>query len=413
MLKPNFWICFLLFFSTLHANEPKVLVGADRVMHEPYASLLKGKKIGLITNHTAINSDKLSTIQLFKTEAKKRSFQLLAFFGPEHGIDGDVHAEKGVQSKDDADGIPIYSLHGETRRPTDEMLKGINLLVFDIQDIGSRSYTYSTTLFYAMEEAAKKGIEVWVLDRPNPLGGLIVDGPMLEDKLRSFVGYINIPYCHGMTIGELAHYFNEEYKVGCKLTVVPMKGWRRSMTFKDTGLTWIPTSPNIPEPDTTFYYPTTGIIGELQLVSIGIGYTLPFKLIGAPWINGKTLADNLNKQKFPGVHFEPFKYRPFYGKFAHKDCQGVLILITNSSLYKPVSTQYLILGILKNLYKNPFQQGLAKAQKRVDMFNKVNGTDQIFKILSQDGYSVWKLITVHEKERKIFEKTRQKYLVYN
>jgi len=403
-------LLLLIFFSSLHGATPKVFVGADSVMLAPFASSLKGKKIGLITNHTAFNANKHSTIQLFKEQAKNKGFKLIALFGPEHGIGGDHYAEEHLTNQIDVDGIPIFTLHGKTRRPTEEMLKGINLLVFDIQDIGSRSYTYITTLFYVMEEAAKKGIEVWVLDRPNPLGGQIVDGPMLEDKWRSFVGYINIPYCHGMTIGELAQYFNQEYAVGCRLTVVPMKGWKRNMTFQDTGLHWIPTSPYIPEANTTFYYPTTGIIGELQIVSIGIGYTLPFKLIGAPWINGKDLAKQLNKQNFPGVHFEPFKYRPYYGKFAKKDCQGVLILVTHPALYKPVSTQYLILGILKNLYKNQFEQALAKSTDRQEMFHKVNGTDQVFKVLNQDGYSVWKLLGIHQNERKVFEKKRLKYL---
>lgn len=402
------WLCAC---TTLHGIESQIQVGADRVMNAPYVSLLKGKKVGLITNHTAFNEKKHSTIQLFKTHAKSKGFKLVALFGPEHGLDGDVYAEQELQSKVDPDGIPIHSLYGKTRKPTDEMLKGVDILVYDIQDIGSRSYTYSTTLFYAMEEAAKKNIPVWVLDRPNPLGGLIIDGPMLEEKWRSFVGYINVPYCHGMTIGELAQFFNQEYQIGCQLTVIPMKGWQRDMIFQDTGLPWIPTSPCIPEANTTFYYPTTGIIGELQLVSIGIGYTLPFKLIGAPWINGTTLAKKLNEQDFPGVHFEPFKYRPYYGKFAKQDCQGVLILITNPAKYKPVSTQYLILGILKTLYKTHFQQALAKAQNRQDIFNKVNGTDEVFKILQQEQYSTWKLLSLHQKEREQFEKKRIKYLI--
>ncbi|MBS4167883.1 DUF1343 domain-containing protein [Parachlamydia sp. AcF125] len=404
------WI-LLCVYTGLQSAESQVLVGADRVMETPYAPLLKGKKIGLITNHTAFTAKKHSTIQLFKTHAKSKGFQLVALFGPEHGLDGNIYADQECQTKLDSEGIPIYSLYGKTRKPTDEMLKGIDLLVYDIQDIGSRSYTYSTTLFYAMEEAAKKKIPVWVLDRPNPLGGLIMDGPMLEEKWRSFVGYINVPYCHGMTIGELAQFFNEEYKVGCQLTVIPMQGWRREMTFQDTGLPWIPTSPCIPEASTTFYYPTTGIIGELQLVSIGIGYTLPFKLIGAPWINGTTLAQKLNEQEFPGVHFEPFKYRPYYGKFAKQDCQGVLILITDMAKFKPVSTQYLILGILKTLYKTHFQQALSKAQKQQEIFNKVNGTEEVLKILHQEQYATWKLLSLHQKEREQFEKKRVKYLI--
>ena len=195
------------------------------------------------------------------------------------------------------------------------MLKGIDLLIYDIQDIGSRSYTFLSTLLYVMEEAAKQQIKVMVLDRPNPINGIVMDGPMLEEKWRSFLGYINVPYCHGMTIGELAQYFNGEYKIGCDLEVIPMKGWKRTMSFKDTHLPWVPTSPHVPEAETALVYPVTGILGELGIVNIGIGYTLPFKLIGAPWIQAEAFAEQLNQQQFPGVRFLPFYYRPFYGKF--------------------------------------------------------------------------------------------------
>jgi uncharacterized protein YbbC (DUF1343 family) len=291
------------------------------------------------------------------------------------------------------------------------MLKNIDLLIYDIQDIGSRSYTYIATLFYVMEEAAKANIEVIVLDRPNPINGLVIDGPMLNEGLRSIVGYINVPYCHGMTIAELAQFFNGEYKIGCKLTVIKMKGWSRSMSFLDTGLPWIPTSPNIPEAATPLYYPMTGLLGELKIVNIGVGYTLPFKLIGAPWINAKKFTEKLNEQKFPGVYFEPFYYKPFFGRFKEKECQGCLLIVTNPLIYKPVSTQYLIIGMLKGLYPEKFQEGIESSKDRKAMFNKVNGTQEIYQIMTEENNIVWKLRSFQEKERSDFANLRKKYLI--
>lgn len=409
-----FSLVFLFFslFSELYcAKPPKVKVGAELLFTEDYVHLIRGKRVGLITNHTAVNSRMVSTIDLLKKNAQKYDFKLTALFAPEHGITGSAHASENVKDEKDPEGIPIYSLHGKTRRPTDKMLSKLEVLLFDIQDIGSRSYTYGTTLFYAMEEAAKHNLQVIVLDRPNPINGIVMDGPMLEEKWRSMVGYINVPYCHGMTIGELARFFNSEYEIGCKLEVVPMKGWQRSMTFQDTGLPWIPTSPYIPEATTAFYYPMTGILGELQVVNTGIGYTLPFKVIGAPWIDAKLFAENLNRQKFPGVFFEPFYYRPFYGRFANEDCEGVLIVITDPLVYKPVSSQYLLIGMLKSLYPSKFKEALSNSVDRKNMFCKVNGTDKIYRIISEEKNIVWTLRTFQEKEREDFANVRKKYLI--
>jgi len=263
----------------------------------------------------------------------------------------------------------------------------------------------------AMEEAAKRSIPVIVLDRPNPINGLTIDGPMMEEKWRSFVGYINVPYCHGMTIGELAYFFNAEYKVGCKLTVIPMKGWKRSMSFADTGLTWMPTSPHIPEAETAFYYPTTGLLGELQMVSTGIGYTLPFKVIGAPWIDASLFAAKLNEQKYPGVYFLPFHYRPFFGRFELQNCQGVLIVVTDPKIYLPVTTQYLLIGILKSLYPQQFAKALKDSASRQEMFNKVNGTAEVYRIIKEEKYAAWQLRELHQSERIAFRLKRQKYLI--
>ena len=407
--------CVKLMFFFLVINictvDAAVQVGVDCLFSPSYKELLQGKKIGLITNHTGIDSRGCSTIDLFKQYQKEYGYSLVALFAPEHGLRGDYHAEKSVADERDSDGIPVFSLHGVTRRPTSAMLKDISLLVFDIQDVGSRSYTYTSTLFYAMEEAAKAKIPVVVLDRPNPLGA-IVDGPMLEEKWRSFVGYVNVPYCHGMTVGELAQFFNGEYQVGCQLTVIPMKEWKRWMVFKETGLTWIPTSPQIPDAETAFFYPTTGLLGELQIVNIGVGYTLPFRVVGAPWINAEKLAQYLNEQKNPGVHFHPFHYTPFFGRFAGQSCHGVLIVLKAPSLYLPVTTQYALLAALKALYPAQFQNGLeGENEKRLKMFHTVNGTKEVYRILKEEPYVFWKLRAIHQKERSEYLRKRELYLI--
>ena len=415
MLKTTLLIfaAFLLQITCLHAEQApqKVKVGIDCLMQDEYIKLLKGKRIGLITNQTAMNNEFKSTADVLKSNATSKGFKLVALFAPEHGINGISSASQQVEDAKDTDKLPIHSLHGKTQRPTDQMLKDITLLIFDIQDIGSRSYTYINTMFYAMEEAAKRGISFMVLDRPNPINGVTVDGPLLEEKWRSFLGYINVPYCHGMTVGELAKYFNSEYKVGCKLDVIPMQGWKRQMTFQETGLQWIPTSPYIPESTTPFFYPTTGIIGELRLVNIGIGYTLPFKVIGAPWIEAMNFAKQLNTQKFPGVHFEPIHYRPMHGRFAKEDCQGVLIQVTDPLVYKPVSTQYLLLGMLKGLYPEKFEESLDAIKKNKETLCKLNGCEEIYRVIVEEKNVVWKLRTLQEKGRDAFLKKRQKYLI--
>lgn len=333
-----------------------------------------------------------------------------ALFSPEHGLNGQHYAWESVAHSQEL-GIPVYSLHGETRRPKPAMLKDLDIVIYDIQCTGVRAYTYPTTLFYMMEEAAKLGIEVIVLDRPNPINGLIVDGPMLEEKWRSYIGYINIPYCHGMTIGELARFFNDEYKVGCKLKVIPMKGWTREMSYRDTGLAWIPPSPNVPEPDTPFFCPSTGILGELGILNIGIGFTLPFKVVGAPWINAREFADKLNGQKLPGVHFQPYSFRPFWGLYKGVDCHGILIQITDAQAYRPLSVQFLILGMLKSLYPKEFMKQLVDSPKK-DLFCKANGTEKVYEILVKEKYPAWKLIELNKTERDAFLEIRKKYLLY-
>jgi uncharacterized protein YbbC (DUF1343 family) len=389
----------------------KVYTGLDALFTEEHRPLLKGKSIGLITNHTAQNASLVHAIQLFEQNEKKFEYKLCALFAPEHGLYGEGYAGEKIVHQKIGDNLCVYSLHGETRRPTKKMLQGLDLLVYDIQDLGCRSYTFATTLFYAMEEAAKENISVVVLDRPNPINGIVVDGPMLEEQFRSFVGYLNIPYCHGMTIGELALFFNAEYDIGCNLTVIPMQGWKRQMSFRDTDLTWVPTSPNIPDPETACFYPTTGLLGELPCVSIGIGYTLPFKLIGAPWIHGEKLAKELNAQRLPGVRFLPIRFRPFFGRFAKESCKGVFIVVQNPETYLPVCTQYAIFRSLKKLYPKQLAAALEQ-EKNKEFFCKVCGTDAILKWLEREDLSIQHLVLLHKKEKEAFVKKRAKYLLY-
>jgi uncharacterized protein YbbC (DUF1343 family) len=405
------WKLILLLLLVPLCLAGYVKVGADVLFDAEHIGLLKGKKIGIITNHSAINGSLQTTFELLKSHQK--DYMIASVFAPEHGFYGSGYAYEEVEDQTIGD-IPVYGLFGARRRPTLEMLSPINLLIYDIQDIGTRSYTFVSTLFYCMEEAAKASIPLIVLDRPNPMGGLVVDGPLIEDKWRSFLGYANMPYCHGMTIGELARFFNEEYHVGCELTVIPMQGWKRSMLFAQTGLPWVPTSPQIPESDTPFFYPTTGLMGHCSMVNIGIGYTLPFKLVGAPWIDAGKFAEALNQQKLSGVYFQPFYYRPFFGKFKLEKCQGVRIIVTDPEKFLPVTTQFTIMGILKNLYPKYFETSIAEVSKNTnkkDVFNKLNGGEEILKILLEEKYIIWKLRDLCARARASFLPTRKKYLI--
>ena len=398
----------ILIFFTCCTFGQEVHLGVDEFFSEQKWKELEGKNIALAMNHTSVNKHLVSTLNLFQKNAKK--VKIVALFSPEHGIDGRGYASEKIDHSM-IDNIPIYSLHGKHRRPTEEMLKNIDCIIYDIQCTGNRAYTYPSMLFYLMEEAAKKNIQIIVLDRPNPINGITVDGPMLEEKWRSYIGYINVPYCHGMTIGELAMFFNQEYQVGCNLKVIPMKGWKRSMNFRDTGLNWVPPSPHIPEADTPVFCLMTGILGELQIVNIGIGYTMPFKIVGAPWIEAISFAEKLNAQKLPGIHFQPFYFRPFYGAFKGIDCQGVLIQITDAKKFKPLSVQYLILGMLKSMYPQEFEKKITLSKSAKDLFCKANGTDEIYNILLEEKYPAWKLIDFQKNERESFLEKRKKYLL--
>jgi uncharacterized protein YbbC (DUF1343 family) len=300
-----------------------VLNGIDVLKADGF-KLLQGRVVGLITNHTGRSVEGESTIDLL---AKAPGVRLAALFSPEHGIRGQAD-EDIASSRDEKTGLPIHSLYGETQRPTAQMLEGIDTLVYDIQDVGVRFYTYPTTLLYAMEEAAKRKIRVVVLDRVNPIDGWTIQGPTLDQSLVSFVGFFPMPVRHGMTIGELAQLFKGESRIATDLAVVQVKGWRREQWFDETGIPWVNPSPNMRTLNEAALYPGICLF-EYSNVSVGRGTDTPFEQVGAPWIDGRRLAAELNARRLPGVGFYPVSFTPTAGRFKGELCQGVFIGVTN------------------------------------------------------------------------------------
>ena len=342
---------------------------------------LKGLKVGLVTNPSGVDRRLRSTVDILYNAP---GVELVALFAPEHGVRGDVYAGGKVsESKDAATGLPVHSLYGSTRKPTPEMLKGLDVVVYDIQDVGSRSYTFISTLGLVMRACAEQGIEVMVLDRPNPLGGLKVEGCLVEDGFHSFVSEFKIPYVYGLTVGELATLLNEEGlncgekgdqpPLKCSLTVIPMSGWRREMTFADTGLPWVLPSPNIPYPETAICYPSAGLCGEMyNYLNIGIGYTLPFGVFAEEWIDADKLKARLDSYNLPGVAWRTIHFKPISGRLAGKLIHGVQYHYTDYEAARITLTQFYVMQAVGELYgKNPF----TIAADRLAMFNKVTGTD--------------------------------------
>ena len=345
---------------------------------------LKGKRVGLITNPTGIDSHLKSTIDIL---AEAPEVKLTALFAPEHGVRGDHVAGASVaDSTDPKTGVRGYSLHGSVKKPTAEMLKDVDILVYDIQDIGCRSYTFISTMGLAMEACAQNGKEFMVLDRPNPLGGERVEGPLVIPSCVSFVSRYPVPYIYGLTPGELARTLNGEGMLSggrrAELTVIPMEGWRRDMTFRETGLPWVLPSPHIPYPETAMLYPATGIMGELDYVSIGVGYTLPFQLAGASWIDAGALADALNGAGIEGVEFRPIHFKPFYAFGRGEQMGGVQVYITDPGSAVLSLVQFEIMEQLARLYPahKPFA---SSANARLNMFAKVCGTPEVRRLFSR------------------------------
>jgi len=327
-----------------------VLNGIDVLKAEGFASLA-GRRVGLVTNHTGISAEGEATIDLL---AAAKNLKLVALFSPEHGIRGTLDVENVASSRDDKTGLTIHSLYGKTLRPTPEMLEGIDTLVYDIQDVGVRFYTYETTLAYLLEEAAKLKVKLVVLDRVNPINGWIVEGPGLEKEFVSFVGYHpTTPIRHGMTVGELAKLFNAERNIGADLMVVPVKGWRRDMWFDETGMPWVSPSPNMRNMNEATLYPGVAAI-EYANISVGRGTDTPFEHVGAPWINGRALASALNARQIPGVRFYPTSFTPNASKFKGERCEGVFMMVTDRQALRPVRLGVELAAALVKSYGKQF-----------------------------------------------------------
>jgi uncharacterized protein YbbC (DUF1343 family) len=373
---------------------------------------LAGKRVGLITNPSGVNRKLESTIDVLRAAPVVK---LVALFGPEHGVYGDVWAGDKIEGQTDAHtGLPVHSLYGKTRKPTPAMLKGLDALVYDLQDTGCRSYTFISTMGVAMEACGEAGVEFIVLDRPNPLGGERVEGPLIEsEKYRSFVSRWDVPYVYGLTCGELARMINAEgwIKPSCQLTVVPMKGWKRTMVWRDTGLPWVPTSPHLPHDESALFQVATGMIGEIGGASTGIGYPLPFQCVAAPDVDKHKLAAALNGYGLPGVRFVPVSYKPYYFSFSNQPIAGVQIYFTNPREVPLTPINFYAMEALKKVAGRDLFDDAAKTNKKFDMFDKVNGTAAT-RLALQSGKSAAEIVVSWKAGEEKFRAQRRKYLLY-
>ena len=417
MMKAAFAaLCLLMLCAQADAREAAVKPGIE-VLRDRGFDVLVGKKVGLVTNPSGVDSKLRSTIDILYHAP---GVELVALYGPEHGVRGDVYAGGKVSdTKDEATGLPVHSLYGSTRKPTPEMLKGIDVMVYDIQDVGVRSYTFISTLGLVMQACAAEGIEVVVLDRPNPLGGNKIEGSYVEPGFYSFVSQYKIPYIYGLTVGEFAEFINEEgLNKGqkgnephqkCKLTVVPMEGWERDMLYEDTGLPWVLPSPNIPFKETPMYYAAAGVCGELYgFMNIGIGYTLPFQLFGATWLDAVKLKEKLDSYGLPGISFRTIWFKPFSGSQKGQLVQGLQYFFTDYEKARVTETQFYVIQAVKELYPD---KGAFDIISGYGLFDKVCGTDYVRLQLSK-GYKVADIQSFWRKDEDSFRAISQKYHIY-
>ena len=374
------------------------------VLLERQLDLVRGKRVGLVTNPTGVDAQLRSTVDLL---AKHPDVELVALFGPEHGVRGDAQAGDHVAStRDKVTGLPVHSLYGEHREPTPEMLQGIEVLLFDIQDAGTRFYTYPYTLANVMRAAKRAKIPVVVLDRPNPIGGTNVEGPVLEPAYASFVGLFPIPIRHGMTIGELATLFNTEFAIGAELHVVKMEGWQRGHAEPGRVLPWVMPSPNMPTPDTALVYPGTGLVEGTNL-SEGRGTTRPFEIVGAPFIDAEALAARMNALDLPGVRFRPTWFTPTFSKHAGALCGGVQLHVTDREAFRPVSTGLALLTVVRALHPDDFEF----LPGDPPFFDKLIGNGWVREAILA-GESVQQIEARWQPELERFEQVRHRYLLY-
>lgn len=373
---------------------------------------LRGKRVGLITNPTGVDNNLKSTVDILH---EAPGVTLTALFAPEHGVRGDVYAGDHVDNAvDPATGVTVYSIYGGKNKPTPEQLADVDVLVYDIQDNGCRSFTFISTMGKAMEACAELGKEFMVLDRPNPIGGDKIEGNVVEDSCFSFVSQFSIPYLYGLTPGELAQYLNGEGMIGdslqVNLTVVPMQGYDRAMDFRATGMPWVLPSPHMPVPETSLYYPMSGILGELEYMNIGVGYTEPFKLFCAEWVNAADLTERLNARNIPGVRFRPIHIKPFYAFGKGQNMGGVEFYVTDKEAANLSLTQFYVMEELAKMYPDHKAFDVAP-DARLKMFDKVTGSREIRRRFGRN-YRVADIIDYWNKDVEPFRAASAKYHLY-
>ncbi len=404
-------ILSLIFLAGVLTAGAQVKPGIEVLRDNNFASL-QGKRVGLITNPTGVDNDLVSTVDIL---ANAPGVKLVGLYAPEHGVRGDVHAGDKVDGTvDKATGVPVYSIYGKTLKPTPEMLKEVDVLIYDIQDNGCRSFTFISTMGKAMEACAEQGKKFMVLDRPNPIGGNKIEGNLVEDSCYSFVSQFPIPYVYGLTPGELARYLNDEGLIGkgkkVDLEVIPMEGYTRDMDFRATGMPWVLPSPHMPTPESCLYYPASGILGELYQISIGVGYTEPFKLFCAPWIDAEDLAKKLNARNIPGVKFRPIHIKPFYSTGKGENLGGVETYITDVEKAPLSLIQFYVMDQLAQDY--PEGRLFDKAtQARKNMFDKVVGSKNIRPMFTK-RYKVADIEDYWNKDNESFRNKSSKYYLY-
>jgi uncharacterized protein YbbC (DUF1343 family) len=388
----------------------KIVLGLDVVLSEKIA-LLRGSRVGLICNPSSVNHHFQHAADLFHHHP---NIHLTALFGPQHGIRGETQDNmiEWEGFRDPRTGVMAYSLYGEVRKPTEEMLREVDTLVFDIQDVGTRVYTFIYTMALAMEAARELGKRVVVLDRPNPIDGLGIEGNILESGHESFVGLYPIPMRHGMTVAELARMFNEEFRIGCELEVAPMRGYKREFWMNEMSAPWVIPSPNMPTPDTAAVYPGTVFV-EGTKISEGRGTTRPFEINGAPYANPHELADYLNGLALPGVHFRPHSFLPTFQKHKGSLCHGVQIHALDRKIFKPVITGIALIKAFHDLYPNDFQWQSPPYEYVHDRlpFDVIAGTARLRQQI-ESGLSLEEISASWKAGEDEFAARRSPYLLY-
>jgi uncharacterized protein YbbC (DUF1343 family) len=395
---------------SISAPAGVVSLGVDQLL-ERDRGLIAGARVGVVCNPASIDAAFRHTADRLRDDP---DVTVAALFGPQHGFRSNLQDNmiETPHGQDLRRQVPVYSLYSETREPTPEMLQEIDVLVIDLQDVGTRVYTYVYTMANCMRAASKHGVRVVVCDRPNPIGGASVEGARLREGWTSFVGQFPVPLRHGMTIGELARLFNDEFGIGCALDVVPLEGWRRHMYFDETGLQWVIPSPNVPTLDTAILYPGA-VLFEGTTLSEGRGTTRPFELIGAPWIDGERLADAMNARALPGVHFRPVFFEPTFQKHAGDTCGGCQPHVTDRLAFEPVRTAVELIAEFHRQDPARFSWRRPPYEYEHDKepIDILYGSDLLRRTIDEDG-DIGALVRSWEADEEAFDRLRRRFLLY-